>query len=108
MVRALRRADAALAARVRLELYSEERAHRSRAITPGGAEVCCWRQLNAVSNDAGGQLSPARLANRPAEARRPLSAARARARALARARAIPRRSPRRCHGACDQSAGGSG
>src|SRR5438093_13752335 len=102
MVRALRRADAALAARVRLELYSEERAHRSRAITPGGAEVCCRRQLNAVSNDAGGQLSPARLANRPAEARRPLSAARARARALASARTMPRPSPQTRHADCGQ------
>src|SRR5206468_12710540 len=90
VVRALCRAHAARAAGFRLELYPEKRTHRPRAVTPGSAEVR-RRELNAVSNDAGGKLSPARMADRPGKARRALSATRARERAVAGPRALSRR-----------------
>src|SRR5882762_8090522 len=104
VVRALCRAHAARAAGFCLELHSEERTHRPRAVAPGSAEVR-RRELNAVSNDAGGKLSPARMADRPEKARRALSAPRARERAVAGCRAPSRPGAGRRHRARHPGAG---
>src|SRR2546430_12611372 len=107
MVRPLCRAHEPLAARLRLELYSEERPYRPRAAR---ADVAALREKlsHAISHYARRQLSATRVAHRPREARRPLSAARARKGALAGARALSRRGAGRRDGARHPRAGAGG